>query len=78
MCFIKDIKEEKKNKLKANIKTLEELLVKLDDSIKNLKDIFNKVNDKKENLKKEIQNIFSKIRDELNKREDNLLLEIDD
>ena len=46
ICFIEDIKEEKKSKLKDNIKSLEELSEKLEESIKNLKTIFEKVIEK--------------------------------
>ena len=77
ICFIEDIKEEKKSKLKDNIKSLEELGNKLDEAIKNLKLIFDKVNESKEKLKLDIQKIFTKIRCELNDREDSLLLEVD-
>ena len=77
VCYIKDIKEEKKNKLKDNIKTLEELSIKLDEAIKNLKIIFEKINENKEKLKLDIAKIFTKIRKEINDREDKLYLEID-
>ena len=77
VCFIEDIKDEKINKLKDNIKSLEELSEKLEESIKNLKTIFEKVIENKEQIKLEIQKIFTKIRTELNDREDILLLEVD-
>ena len=77
ICFIEDIKEEKKSKLKDNIKSLEELSNKLDEAIQNLKKIFEEVNESKEKLKLDIQKIFTKVRTELNDREDLLLLEID-
>ena len=77
ICIIEDIKEEKKNKLKDNIKYLEDLSNNLDNSIKELKIIFNKINENKEELKTKIQNIFTKIRTTLNEREDELLLEVD-
>ena len=77
VCTIKDIKEEKKNKLKDNIKYLEDLSNNLDNSIKELKILFNKINENKEELKTKIQNIFTKIRTSLNEREDELLLEVD-
>ena len=77
VCYIKDIKEEKKNKLKDNIKSLEELSIKLDEAIKNLKIIFEKINENKEKLKLDIAKIFTKIRKEINDREDKLYLEID-
>ena len=74
---IEDIKEEKKNKLKDNIKYLEDLSKNLNDSIKELKTIFDKIEERKEELKLKIQNIFTKIRTALNEREDELLLEVD-
>ena len=77
ICFIEDIKEEKSNKLKENIKSLEELSNKLEESIKNLKIIFEKITENKEKIKLEIQKIFTKIRTELNEREDILLLKVD-
>ena len=59
ICFIEDIKEEKKNKLKDNIKSLEELSNKIEESIKNLRSIFEKITENKEKLKLEIQkNIY--------------------
>ena len=77
ICAIEDIKEEKKNKLKDNIKYLEDLSEDLNDSIKELKTIFDKIEERKEELKLKIQNIFTKIRTALNEREDELLLEVD-
>jgi len=77
ICIIEDIKEEKKNKLKDNIKYLEDLSNNLDNSVKELKIVFNKINDRKEELKAKIQKIFTKIRTTLNEREDELLLEVD-
>ena len=78
ICFIEDIKEEKMNKLKENMKSLEELSNKLEESIKNLKNIFEKITENKEKIKIEIQKIFTKIRTELNDREDKLLLKVDE
>ena len=75
---IEDIKEEKLNKSKDNIKLLEELSHKLEESIKQLKILFTKINENKEELKLKIQKIFTKIRNELNNREDELLFEIDE
>ena len=77
VCYIEKIKEEKKNKLKENIKILEELENKFNESITTLKQIFENIEKNKENLKLEIQNIFTKIRNSLNDREDELLNEID-
>ena len=77
VCSIKDIENEKKNKLKENIKCLEDLSNNLEQSINELKQIFNNFNENKENLKLNIQKIFTKIRNSLNDREDELLLEVD-
>ena len=74
---IKEIKDEKKNILKENINFLKDLPNTLEKSINDLQIMLNKINEKKEELKIEIQKIFTKIRNELNNREDELLLEID-
>ena len=77
VCLIKDIKEEKQNMLKDNIETLEEFSNELKESIKDLRLIFKKVTKNKEQLRAEVQEIFKKIRTELNERENKLLLEVD-
>ena len=77
ICFIEDIKDDKKNKLKTNFKQLEELSKTLEETINSLKRIIEKINENKEELKLQIQKIFTKIRNELNEREDKLLLEVD-
>ena len=74
---MKDIKEEKINKLRDNIKFLEDLSNNLDNSIKELKELYEKINENKEDLKLKIQNIFTKITITLNNRKDQLLLDID-
>jgi len=75
ICFLENIKNEKKNKLKNNIKILEELSNTLKQSIKELKIILEKNDKEKEDIKSKIQNIFTKLRSALNEREDELLLE---
>ena len=75
--YLEKIKEEKKNKLKENIKSLEILSNKLNESMELMKKIFENNEKDKENLKSEIQKIFTKIRNTLNNREDELLSEID-
>ena len=76
-CDIEAIKEEKKNKLKENIKILDDLSNSLQESIKNLKIIFEKKRENIEELKLKIQKIFTKIRSVINNRENQLLLEVD-
>ena len=77
VCYIEDIKDEKKKKLIENIQYLEELESKFNESLNQLKDIFQKVEKDKEELKLEVQKIFTKIRNLINDREDELLLDID-
>ena len=77
VCYIEKIKDEKKNKLKENIKYLEDLQNVFNESIELLKKIFEEIEKDKESLKIKVQNIFTKIRNELNDRELQLLLEID-
>ena len=75
--LVKDIENEKKNKLKENIKCLEEISNNLEQSIINLKKISEKINENKEELKEKIQKLFTKIRNIINDREDELLLDVD-
>jgi len=77
VCNIEDIIDEKKNNLKNNINTLKELSKTLQSSIDKLNIILEKISKNKEELKLDIQKIFTKIRNELNNREDELLLEVD-
>jgi len=77
ICIIEDVENDKKNKLKENIKILEDLSINLQAIIKDLKIIFEKIDKNKEELKMNIQKIFTKLRNTLNDREDELLLEID-
>ena len=77
VCLIKDIENEKKEKLKNNIENLENLSNNIQESINKIKVIYEEMNEKKENLKIKVQEIFTKIRNILNNREDEILLEID-
>ena len=77
ISFIEDIKEEKKKNLSKNILYLEELSKGLEESINNLNPIFEKINVNKENLEKKIQIIFTKLRNALNEREDELLSDVE-
>ena len=77
VCKIREIKEIKKNKLTENLKNLEDISNKINESIKTIKVIYQKVNEEKEELKLKIQKIFTKIRNVLNGREDEILKEID-
>ena len=76
-CLIEDIIDEKHNTLKNNIQKLDELSKNLKDSINELKILFEKLNERKEDLKLSVQKIFTKIRNTINDREDEILSQID-
>ena len=59
ICLIEDIEEEKRNKLKDNLKLIDNLSNNLEESINELKTTFEKINEDKENLKiKNSKNIY--------------------
>ena len=70
VCLTEEIKDEKKNKLNENIKYLEDFSSKLDSLIDELKKFFKNIGESKEALKLKISNIFTKIRNTINERED--------
>ena len=76
-CPIENIKEEKKSKLKENIKCLEELSNNLEELIKEIQVVNEEINKNKEEIKMNVQKIFTKIRNALNDREDEILSDID-
>ncbi len=78
ICDINDICEEKKKNLANKIKNLEKLSKQFQSLINGLKKIFEEIEKNKDDVKEEIQKIFTKIRTELNNREDQLLLEVDE
>ena len=78
VCKIENIINEKKDKLKDNIKCLEELLKILESSMNEIRKTSEKINEDKEKAKLNIQNIFTKIRNVLNEKEEELLKEIDE
>ena len=77
ICHLEDIKDDKKNKLKNNINILQELSIKMEESIKHLKNVYNKINARKEKINKKYMDIFTKLRNALNQREDEILNDID-
>jgi len=77
ICIIQDIEKIKKNKLSENIIYLQNLSQSINESLSELKIIFEKINENKEELNLKIQKIFTKLRNILNDREDELLKEID-
>ena len=54
-----------------------ELSNKFNGTFNNMNKLFENINENKEKLKLEIQNVFTKIRNVLNNREDELLLKVD-
>ena len=77
ICTIKEIEEEKRTKFKENIEFFGNLSKNLGASIKGLKDINKKNLENKENISKNIQEIFTKIKKELNARKNELLIQVD-
>ena len=76
VCSINDIKEEKKAKLEENVKYLDLISNTLEQSINELKIMHDKLNESKEELKSKIQKEFTRIRNVLNQREDELFEEV--
>lgn len=76
-CLIKNIEEEKRNILKGNIKDLEYLLKSSEYMSNKFQKIVDEINEKKEDVKLQIQKVFTKLRNTLNDREDQLILEVD-
>lgn len=77
ILIIEDIQQEKEKQFIQNYKLIEDFSEKNQDYINNLKKILDKINEDKETLKLKILQIFTKIRTELNKREDDLMTEVD-
>ena len=77
ICLIESIENEKKLKLKKNIIFLENYSLNLNQVVEGIKQISEKISEYKEELKTNIQKIFTKLRNALNNREDELLLEVD-
>ena len=78
ICIIEEIKEEKRLKFKENIIEFGDLSNSINMSINQLKKSCEEINKKREEMKINVQKIFTKLRNELNNREDELLLKIDD
>ena len=77
ICNVEAIYEEKINNLEKNIKNLEALSEVILSSLKDLNENFEKIKEKKQEIKSNIERAFTRIRNELNYREDELLLEVD-
>ena len=77
VCLIEDIKEDKKNKMKENIKCLEDLSKILEESINEEKKIYEKINENKEKLKQIIKDMYKQIKKIIIKRKDEILLKVE-
>ena len=75
--YINKIKKNKKNLLNENVKYLEDLSLTLEESINELKKLFETINENKDKLKLKIQQIFTRIRNTINDREDQILFQVD-
>ena len=73
ICLIENIKKEKKEILSKNINILEESLKPVEESLLELNKIIENIKNKKEELKLKIIKYFTKIRNEINKKEDEFI-----
>ena len=73
-----DIKPEKEKKFKQNYAKLQDISKSLEPTINEFKLLIDEVNKNKEELIKEIQKAFTNLRNALNKREEQLLLEVEE
>ena len=78
VCDINDICDNKKENLSNNIKILENLYNLFSSSVDELNEIMEEINKNKKKVKEEIQKNFIKFRNELNNREEQLLIGVDD
>ena len=76
VCFLEDIKEEKKEKFKSNTKYLEEISNTLKESIDNLIKTNEKIAKDREDIHLKIEKTFSKIRSKVKNREEEILAEV--
>ena len=77
ICVIEEIRDKKKENLNNNLSYLKNLSKTYEQSIIGLKQVFDEIQKDKDNLKIEIQNLFTKIRNKLNEKEEQLFSEID-
>ena len=76
-CNIRDIEKDKKNMLKKHLINLDALLKSFNESFIQINNKANFFSDFKNNIIKKINTIFNELREAVNKREKELLLELD-
>ena len=76
-CLIKNIEEEKRKLLKEHIRTLEYLLKESKYLSEKFHEVIDEIYEKKEEVKLQLQKVFTRLRNAINDREDQILLEID-
>ena len=76
VCSINDIKEEKKNFLDKNLLFLENLEKNFEKKYEEIKDIYNTILQAKKEVENYIKKIFSEIKENVNKREQELINEV--
>ena len=77
VCIIEKVEDEKKNKLNENIKYLENISLSIEKSMDELKNITTKIEKNKEEIKNKVSKTFTKLRNAINEREDEILILID-
>lgn len=77
IVLIKEVENDKKNKVKENLQKLNKLSQEFNNIIESINEIVNKANENKNNLITKVQKIFTTIRDKINQKEDSILKEID-
>ena len=77
VCLIEKIANEKKKKLNQNIEYLENISLSIEKSMVELNKIIEKIDEDKDNLKLKVTKIFTKLKNAINNREDEILADID-
>ena len=78
VCYIGDIKEEKKKLLNANLKLLKKFSINIKKMLMDINNIYDRVNPIKESIIIHIKKIFNNLRKLLDKRENELLNEVEE
>ena len=77
ICILKEIKTEKKSILEENMKYIAEITSNIDKSLEEIKELIEFVTNKKDVLRQKIEEEFNELRNEINKREETLISELE-